>query len=240
MTEELELNKLKANDKGELTIIKRTDDKKIIHAHQPVEIIGVITAPGNFIEVRKAQDKFERSHVLYSYRDLYIKLITRENVETLGSEITGKLIKNPDLDKLMLNSQRVLNNRELTQLLKFNRVFFNDKDENGTVVTNLQRLKVSAQQFIEKLEAEKGNEKEYFEIKVGDSNVDLSFVLNMPVFIGQPAKKFKVEICYRVRERNVEFWLESVELADLLKAESEEIINKELERFPKEIVKIEQ
>lgn len=237
--EDLKLNLFKANDKGELTVIHRTDDAKIVHKHTSVQINGVISAPGNFIEVRKEQDKYDRSHITYSYRDLCITLTTRENLDTLGTTVTGKLIKNPDLDKLYLNSQKVLTSKELTQLLKFNRVFFADKDENGTIVSNLQKLKISAQQFIEKEDASKGSEKEYYELKV-DNGLDLKFTLNMPVFIGQPSKKFLVEVCYRIREKNVEFWLESIELADLLKSCAEEIINTELKRFPEAIVKIEQ
>jgi hypothetical protein len=120
-----------------------------------------------------------------------------------------------------------------------NRFFFADKEKHMRIVSNLQTFRLSAQKTIEAQNDNQGNAKDLYEIK-SDSNIDLSFEVLMPVYIGQPAKKFKVEVQYKVRERAIEVWLESPECAELLKADAEGIINKELARLPKEFVFIEQ
>lgn len=237
--EHLKLNQLVANDKGEVLIVHRTDDKKIVHATQELKLEGTITAPGNFIIKRKGQDKDDRCHVLWSLNGLYIKLVTREN-HPLSYTIEGKLIKNPEIEKLCVNTKKTQSVKELAQLLRFNKYFFADGDANIKIVENLMKFKVTAQTHIEKEEATRGNEKDVYEIKGVDSNIDLTFELNMPIYVGQPAKKFKVEILYKIRERNVEVWLESPELADLWRSNADEIIQAELTRFPESFVFIEQ
>lgn len=237
----LRLNQLTHNEKGEVLIVHRRDDKKIVHAKKPLTLTGVISAPGNFIEKRTDQDEKDRVHVLFSknQENLFIELVTREN-HPLSYRIKGTLEKNPDIAMMRVNTKKTSSVKELSELLKFNRFFFPDKDQNMAIVSNLQKFRVSAQTFIEKEDANRGNEKDIYEIKGAETNIDLTFDLMMPLFKGQPAKKFKVEILYRIRERNVEVWLESAELAELYRAEAEGIIDTELKRFPKEFVFIEQ
>lgn len=62
----------------------------------------------------------------------------------------------------------------------------------------------------------------------------------MPIYVGQPKKKFKVEVLYRIREKNVEVWFESPELQEMLMGDAESIIATELKRFPETILQIEQ
>lgn len=237
--EKLNLNQLTANAKGEVLIVHREDNAKIVHAKKPLALEGTITAPGNFIVNRKDQEKFDRSHVKWSLSNLYITLVTREN-HPLAYEVTGRLIKNPEIEKLCVNTKKTQSVKDLAQLLRFNKYFFADGDQNIKIVENLMKFKVTAQTHIEKEEATRGNEKDIYEIKGVDSNIDLTFELNMPIYIGQAPKKFKVEILYKIRERNVEVWLESPELADLWRSNAEEIIQTELKRIPDDIVKIEQ
>jgi hypothetical protein len=237
--EHLNLNQLKHNEKGEILIVHREDDAKIVHAKKPLVLKGTITAPGNFIVNRKEQEKFDRSHVKWSLSGLYITLITREN-HPLAYEVTGELIKNPEIEKLCVNTKKTQSVKELAQLLRFNKYFFADGDQNIKIVENLMKFKVTAQTHIEKEEATRGNEKDIYEIKGVDSNIDLTFELQMPIYVGQAPKKFKVEILYKIRERNVEVWLESPELADLWRSNAEEIIKAELARMPEAIVQIEQ
>lgn len=237
--EHLNLNQLKHNDKGEILIVHREDNAKIVHAKKPLTLEGTITAPGNFIVNRKEQEKYDRSHVKWSLSGLYITLITREN-HPLSYEVTGRLIKNPEIEKLCVNTKKTQSVKELAQLLRFNKYFFADGDQNIKIVENLMKFKVTAQTHIEKEEATRGAEKDIYEIKGVDSNIDLTFELQMPIYVGQAPKKFKVEILYKIRERNVEVWLESPELADLWRSNAEEIIKAELARMPEAIVQIEQ
>lgn len=108
----LRLNQLAHNKNGEVLIVHRRDDKKIIHETDPPHIDGTITAPGNYIKNRPTQFEHDRIHILWSLAQLYIKIKTKEHYPTLSYEISGQLTKNPDLDKMCLNTKKMLTVKE--------------------------------------------------------------------------------------------------------------------------------
>ncbi len=238
--ENVNFNKLEAKD-GKLTIHRITQELEtpIVHNETGLTLSGTIQAPGNFIDKRNSQNPLDRCNIQYSFQGLYIKLTTMEN-HPLKYNVDGVLKPNPDIVRLKVNTKEKFSGvKDLTQHLRFNRYFFADKEENNKIITNLQNFRVAAQKIIESKDDLRGNQLDHFEIK-NESNIDLSFNLSMPIYIGQPNKKFKVEIAYDVREKSIDVWLESPELVELLKENAVEIIQKELERFPKEFVLIEQ
>ncbi len=234
----LNLNKLRAKN-GEITVVQRTDEKKKIHYSKAVVISGTISAPGNFIQKRKDQDKKERCNVQYSYLERYITLTTNEKFAELGYEIEGKLTKNPIIDQLAINTNKIFSIAELTKHLRFNSLYFSSKEQHGKIIQELQRFKAKVESEITKINDQKGNIEDTYKVTL-NSNAELNFKLTLPVFIGQPNKTFLVEIACEARNRAVEFWLESTELVELLNSDTVDIINKELERFPEEFVFIEQ
>lgn len=236
----LHLNKLESKE-GVLKVDHTYENiqQKIYHEITGVSLEGDIKAPGNFITKRQKQALEKRCHVLYNYREGYIKLVTKEN-HPLKYNITGKLMEHPWLTALRINVKGATTGvKELTDLLKKYRFLFADRAENTKIIGNLQKFRVEATKFIETHNDNAGNQKDYFEVKAS-SNIDLEYVLKMPVFIGQPEKTFKVTVCYNVRERNIELWLESPELIELLADESQKIIDEELKRIPETFVFIEQ
>jgi hypothetical protein len=48
--------------------------------------------------------------------------------------------------------------------------------------------------------------------------------MSIPLFKGQEPKRFRVEICFDTTEGSVKFWLESVEMAELIDIESERLL----------------
>lgn len=241
--EKLELNMLEAKDVV-LKVVHQSEATPIVYKKDPVQLEGTIQAPGNFVAKRKKEHNDLKVHVLYSYAGLFIKLRTEEDADAEQNEafygIVGRLIPNPDIAKLKINvSGSRMSTKDLTDLLKFNRFLFRDKDQNARIIENLQKFKLTAQKHIEANDDSRGNVKDLYEIK-NESNVDLGFDLMLPVYVGQPAKSFRVDINYTVRERQIDVWLESAELAELLRSEAMRIIDSELKRFPEEYVFIEQ
>jgi hypothetical protein len=55
--------------------------------------------------------------------------------------------------------------------------------------------------------------------------------LTLPVFKGYPAVKFAVEICLDVTDSDAHFWLESVELADLMEKQRDELMQTEIDKM---------
>lgn len=241
--EKLDLNKLEAKD-GKLTvkhIHQELETPKVEYA-QTVNLNGTIQAPGNFIAKRQPEHNHLKCNVQYSYRGLYIKLRTEEDWPT-HYQIEGTLKPNPDLAKLKVNHDASqnwkMNINDMYNSLRFAKYFFAKPEQYEKVVSQLSKFSVSANKVITAENDNKGNVKDLYEIK-SNSNIDLTFDLNMPVYIGQSAKTFRVEIAFNVRERSVDFWLESPELAEILLADAQDIINAELKRFPENYVFIEQ
>lgn len=214
-----------------------------VHNHTTVSLNGTISAVGNFIEKRLAldtpQDDLLRCHVLFSYRNMFVKLQTRENLDTLGTKVEGKLTINPDLAKLGINQNTMMSVGELTKHLRFNKFYFADKDAHEKLVMQLQSFSATVATEIKKINDTKGNIDDVFKMTV-KSNIELRFVAKMPVFIGEPDKTFPVEISCEATSGNVKFWLESSDLKELEMSEVKSIIDKELERIPAKIVRIEQ
>lgn len=247
--EKLDLNKLEAKD-GELKVthVHQTLETPKVFYKKTVQIAGTITAPGNFVEKRfkglskevvvsEDQHERERTNVQYSFSNGEIVLRMSENEEVFY-EVSGKLQKNKDIEILKINTGSKLSVQDLSNHLRMKRFFFSDKDQHARLMQNLQTFKVEANKVIEAQNDNRGNARDLYEIK-NTSNVDLSFDVTLPIFVGEPQKRFKVEILYAVRERAIEVWLESVEIEEALKADAQGIIEKELQRLPKEFVFIE-
>jgi len=237
--EKLDFNKLEAKD-GELKIthVKQTLETPKVYYDKSVQLQGTISAPGNFIQKRKERHAELLANVQYSYANGYIKLQTEENQE-INYSIEGRLIKNPDIANLKINSGSKLSVSDLTNHLRMKRFFFADTDQHKSLLNNLQSFKVEAQKTIEAVNDNRGNEKALYEIR-NTSNINLDFDVLLPVFIGQPKKKFKVEILYTVREKSLDLWMESPEIEEAFKSDAQTIIDFELKRFPETFVFIEQ
>lgn len=196
---------------GEL-IIRVGDAEKI---NPPVKLVvdGVITAPGDFWEKRKGLHDPEKTHVLINLLNGSIKLSVDEN-NVNSSVISGKLSLNPELTALSINSSKTTTVKELMGLLKMNRVFFTDKDENAKIVTNLQNWKAKIETDLEASNNHRGTQRNVKNIDLIHT-MDESFVLEIPIFKGMNPSKFKVDICIDVRDAAVVVWLESRELKEL-------------------------
>lgn len=230
--EKLDYNKLVAKD-GKIEIIHRNNEAPVkVWYDQQVKLNGTISAPGNFYDQRKEQlkDIIKKSHVVYNYRELMIKLVALENRE-INQEVIGKLTVNPDIKMLEVNTKERLDSKELTDLLRFNRYFFEDKAQCNAIVEKLQTTKVKIETDLETiLNAGNGRERNVYD-KVVKGIEPITFNFLMPLFIGQADVKFQVVINIDARDSEVNFWLESIELAELTLSNAKAIIDKELARF---------
>jgi len=190
-----------------------------------VKISGSISAPRLYLEKRKPNESTD--HVLYNRESMTIKFVQHEN-DQLGSEVIGSLKTNPDLKKFNVNSDKeTLGTKEMASLLKRNRVFFQDKGKNLSIVNALNSFQATIQTELNKEQDTRGNKKELIEKKV-ISNIPTEFNLNLPIFVGQKAKTFNVEICFDATDTGVKCWLESADLQELILETRDEIIDSEI------------
>lgn len=121
----------------------------------------------------------------------------------------------------------MFNREELIKLLRFNRIWFADPSQHDTLIKAYQAFSAEVNAKIGKESDTRGNVDNSYK-KTVTTNVPDSFVLNIPVFKGMAKRKFRVEIAIDSTDASTKFWFESVELAELIQVESEQILNAEL------------
>jgi len=231
--DKISINLPETYTENQIEIVHREGKAAPIKETQGVNIQGSISAPADFFTGKIANDlsmDLSRARVEVDYEKMCIWLHTDEHIPTQGYSVFGEILTHPALDKFKINKDNKWTLKALAQFLKMNRAYFNDADENMTIVSNLQSFKAKVVQEIENANDLKGNKKYLFEQKLRHE-IPLEFTLNMPIFKNGDSIKFKVDILTDITEGSVSFWMESVELRELEIKLSEGMINGELKKL---------
>jgi hypothetical protein len=160
---------------------------------EKVNIKGNIESVLEYLSKRVGQIEQEVCHILIDRHQMTITLIVSENSFYQG-RITGALELHPDLQKWNINTGETWTPKQLSEFVKMNRSCFQSKDIAMKLSKELQDIKVKVEKEAEKSDNNRGDYKAMIAQKVIHSNIPESFKLNIPVFKGQPAKEFEVEI----------------------------------------------
>lgn len=212
-------------------IILREGDAAPIIQPDKVSLTGTIDSPREYATIRPLELVPEKAIVQYHYESGYIKLNV-DPTDKFAATILGTLVENKEIKTLGINSETTTTIQELARTLKMRRALFTDRDKHTKLLGNLNKFKLQAQTQIEQEQSDRGSKKGLFEVKV-TSDIPLDFTLSMPLFVGQPERTFKVEVCFDVRDGGIDVWLDSVELAEALKDAKKQIIDAELKHFEK-------
>lgn len=241
MSEKLDLTKLEAKE-GILLIQHETlptQKAETIHEEEHVMLEGTIKAPANFFEKRKSEFEHLKSHVKYSYLKRSVILITEEQYGKLGYEVVGSLITNPMLSAFGINTDRIFKVNDLIKHVRISKFLFADKEQHGKILKSLKEFNAKVETEIRKVNDNRGNIEDVYRVSM-TSNAELNFNILAPVFTGEEAKSFNVEICCQADSSEVKFWFESTDLINLLQQDTKKIIDSELSRFDQDLVFIEQ
>lgn len=202
---------------------------------QKVQITGDIKTVSSFLAKRKTasnlagQQFIERDKAIVEVDKEAMTITLKLDPEhKYGTVVTAKLEPNPDLAQFFINKNKQFSQRELVQLLKFSRLYFEDFGKHGDLFKAYQAFTAKTFTDLAGDQDTRGNKNFAFNKKV-ESGLPASFVMNIPVFKGQDPKRFMVEICLDVTDAAASFWLESVELKELQDIESDKIMEGELE-----------
>lgn len=216
---------------GVAELVIREGQANNIEEAEHLVINGVLSAPSTWASKKNENYESKYAHVVYSVSDREITLVTSEFYKRGRTTVIGQTKIHPDLKKLGINGRLKLSAKQLSELLKFNRIHFPDRDENMQIVSNLNNLKVRVEKEIEDSNDFKGNKKSLFEQRL-HTEMNLSFKLAMPLYVGQRDKtSFTVDINFDITDGSVSFWLESVELKELQEKVFNEMLEKELNVF---------
>lgn len=225
----------------ELKLNVTTQDGKIIilHGNAPKEILpvnvkidGDIKTFAAFITSRKVNGfstQFvdpTKAIVIVDKNDLTITLeVDPENV--YGAKVVSTLELADELTEFYINKDKIFTKDALVKLLKFNRLFFPDKEAHGKLIEQLRKSNSTVNIAAGDSSDERGNKEREFK-KTVETNIPASFMLNIPIFKGFSPVPFSVEICLDVENGNLKIWLESVELAEKIQVLTDEIFAEQL------------
>lgn len=206
-----------------------------LHEPNQVTLIGTIIAPGDFVDKRNSEFKPLSAHVNANYKGLTIELITCEADDIGGHVVTGTLTPYPDLAKFFINATKQYSHRDLYDMLKFMGVHFKNKDDHTAILSSLKKFEAKVNMDFQKQDDFKGSQALHKLVEI-KTNLALEFNLFMPLFAGEEAEAFKVDICVDSTGSGVMFWLESIELHERILEKRDEIFDRELDRLKEYVI----
>lgn len=145
-----------------------------------------------------------------------------------SGKVVGTLEDSEEVKPWHINQDKKFSKQELVKLLKFNRLFFEDKEKHAQMVSSFMAVSSTVNISANDSSDERGNKERNY-IKKVTTDAPTKFELFMPIFKGFEPVRFDIEICLDVEDGNARFWLESVKLHEMRQEMVGLIINKELE-----------
>jgi len=216
---------------GETTV--RTGQALPLKEPKQISISGDIKTVSNFLNVRKSLGSglqtidLSTAVILVDKKALTIQLLA-DPENFYGLEVLASLEKSEELKQFYINQVKTFTKDELVKLLKFNRLYFESADKHAQMLLAYQKVQSTVNIKANDSSDDRGNKERSF-IKEVTSNAPTEFILNIPIFKNFPASKFRVEVCLDVSEGGARFWFESTELHEIMNAQVDDIISKELE-----------
>lgn len=216
--------------------IVHTEGLKKEHPHT-FNVSGRIDSPSNYVEGRDYdKEDLDKKYtqgiddatamVTVDYKNGVINLFLDPS-DKYAHTITGTLLPAPELSIFKINTDAPYTRDALLKLIRFN-AFRIDKAE--ALIDALRKLDLATFTKSHNERDKKGNIIQDFTKNV-TSSIPESFKLTIPIFQGMPEKSFYVEIIIDVTDNNIKFWLESVELSQLIETFKKEIMDEEIEKL---------
>lgn len=221
------MKQLSPGESKELVI--RTGDAEPIHLPVKVDLSGVLSAPKDFFLSRKELHDPKKCHVTFSRSAMVIELRVDE-ASKFGASVKGRLETNPDLSVFQINSGNTRTIKQLLEVVRKNRYFFPDREEQIEIVSRLMNFQATVQKSIEDSNNNRGESNKSLAIKI-DHKIHEAFKLQMPIFKGTESVTFRVEIQVDATDAGVVVWLESPELRELELQVRDSLIEKNIADF---------
>jgi hypothetical protein len=199
--------------------------------YDPLAIVlnGTITAPADFADKRKEVISPLETNVVANFTDRTIRLTVNES-SRFKTEIKGTLEMFADLAEMQINGKKTYTSIEFLNMIKFKGSYFKDKEQHTSLLGALKAFEAKVAQEFQNANDYKGAAatKKVVDIK---TNVGLEFSLSLPIFTGGEHTSFLVDVCVDINNGGVIFWLESIQLHDLITKGTEHEFKKQLDRL---------
>lgn len=215
--------------KGTKEIIIRTGAAAGIVVPRTVTLSGNIFAPGEFVTKRKQDIPANKTNVLFDYDKLEI-ILTVDEENHYQKKISGNLVVFPDMESFQINKPKRFTTIELFKMLRLKRAYFQNREAHAAILSQLQKLEVFTNTEFKSANDFKGSTA-IQKITQAKSNLDLQFILTIPIYNGLPEKTFIVEIDVEPTDGTILCGLVSPDLAELEIQLRDEVMRGELEVF---------
>lgn len=159
---------------------------------QIVAISGVIDTPLLWLKKRVETIDQLHAHVVVSRDEMGVKLVVDES-DFYKTTIVGKLELSKIFVDFGINSGRYKTPLELSEFIKMNRAYFDNREVAMNLVSVLRNFRAKIDKQVEtEVDLNKGDRNLTRRMAV-DSNVPKSFVLKIPVFKGSKPVELEIE-----------------------------------------------
>jgi hypothetical protein len=218
-------------EKGYCEVTFREGEALPAKANRDIRISGILGAPYQFYEGKKAMIDPLTSHITIK-KDLGVITLNVDDQNAYTEiQVIGQLKKDGALAPWDINGNKRWTVGELLKFIKTQRYYFNDTAECSALVASLQTWNAKVETVIKQHNDNAGNSLQLLEKKVSEIGLKTRFNLHIPLFQGYPKVKFTVEIGFDPKTNSVDLYLISDELFELEIQEREKHIDAELAKF---------
>lgn len=203
-----------------------------------IAISGTIESVSTFLSKRIRKEDVENginevfpghAHILINREDMQIRLIFNE-VSELGSDsVTGQLTFTKQFKDWGINAGTEWSHDKFAEFCKMNRSSFYDPQDAMKLFSELKNIRIKTDTAFLNKNDNRGNIKSLVAQDVIDSNIPHTFVLGLPIFKGQPKRRFEVEVY--VSPSTFTVTLVSPEINDYIIQHRDEIIDAEIDKI---------
>lgn len=159
---------------------------------EKVEIIGTLEAPLKWLEKRVSEIDQKKCHVIVNREEMSILLVIDEK-DHYNTSIEGKLQLHPAFLKFGINQGEYRTPIEMSELIKMNRSYFENRQEAMELVSLLRNFKAKIDKEVEAdIDLRKGDRRVLVAQKI-DSNLPEAFNMCVPIFKGQKPMTIECE-----------------------------------------------
>lgn len=212
-------------------IIIRTGAALPLKEPVKVDISGDINTVSSFLKNRT--DGFDLQKVdktkalVYANKETMHIILLLDPQNVYGTMVKGSLEFSEELKVFAINQNKQFKREELVHLIRFNKLAFDNPDQHDKVLKAYMSFEAQTNTDIKASNDSRGNKAASVDKRVS-SNIPTEFILLIPIFKGKEPMRFRVEICLDITDGGARFWLESVELYELINTNRDIIFNEEL------------
>lgn len=190
-------------------------------------IISTITGIFLWLEKRVSEIKQKACHILVDKDKLQMTLVIDE-LNHYRQTIISKLELSKEYIAFGINSDKEWECFELSDFIKMNRTYFQDKVAAGRLITDLRNFKAKVSGELEKFKDDRAN----FELRrkqTVDSNLPADIKIKIPVFKGLPPINLTLEVCINPSDYACSFICPDA--TDYINGLTESIIEEQLDKI---------